>query len=347
MNSRLRSSLTAWPITMVLVASLYFLAARLGWSATTPGNVSSPVWPAAGLALGAMILLGYRIWPAIFMGELSASLLYFTSQGTPFSQTLLPALLSGVNCTLEIFASAWLICRLVKTPYPFERTKDLGLFAGVAALVAPSISATLGVLGACSIGIAPWENFLTAWLTWWAGDAVGALIITPFVLTWLQPSRQPISLHQWAKGTPLFALLASVIWLAMENTVGDTGLAPYYLGYLVIPITVAVTFQFGQRGATLATLITASIAVWRILEGHGSFSAHPQQALLLLQSYLAVLNITVLMLAAVLTEREQVKEAMRESAAQLELTVHAARMGTWNWNIPDDTIQWSDRKSVV
>jgi PAS domain S-box-containing protein len=247
-----------------------------------------------------------------------------------------------VNSTLEPLVGTWLIRRLIDTPYPFERTKDLGLFAGVAALFAPTISATLGTLGACSLGFVSWEDFLTVWLTWWAGDAVGTLIIAPFILTWFQPPREPISLKQWAKGTPLFILLAGIIWLGLENTPGTIGLAPYYLGYLVIPLTIAVTFQFGQRGATLATLITTVIAVWRILGGHGPFSANPQQAALLLQSYLAVLNITALMLAAVLTEREHVKEAARGSTAQLELAVHAIQMGTWSWNIPNGTIQWSE-----
>ncbi|MDY0019350.1 MAG: MASE1 domain-containing protein, partial [Anaerolineae bacterium] len=129
MNARLRSFLTAWPITMVLVASLYFLAASLGWAVTTRGDASSPVWPASGIVLGAMILLGYRIWPAILVGEFFASLLYFTSSGTPLPQAAFVALLSGVNSTLEPLVGTWLIRRLIDTPYPFERTKDLGLFA--------------------------------------------------------------------------------------------------------------------------------------------------------------------------------------------------------------------------
>jgi integral membrane sensor domain MASE1 len=53
---------------IAFVFAAYFLAGKIGLNVPfTSGNVS-PVWPAAGIALVAMLLIGYRVWPAIALG---------------------------------------------------------------------------------------------------------------------------------------------------------------------------------------------------------------------------------------------------------------------------------------
>src|SRR5256885_1758536 len=45
-------------------------------------------------------------------------------------------------------------------------------------------SATAGVTSLALGGFADWDSYGTIWLTWWLGDATGALIVTPFLLLW-------------------------------------------------------------------------------------------------------------------------------------------------------------------
>jgi MASE1. len=54
-------------LAIVLVS--YFLAGKLGQVTTAirSGNIG-PVWPAFGVALAAVLLCGYRVWPGIFLG---------------------------------------------------------------------------------------------------------------------------------------------------------------------------------------------------------------------------------------------------------------------------------------
>ena len=56
------------------LAIIYFIAGKLGLMLASLHASASPVWPAAGIALAAIFLLGYRVWPAIFVGAFLVNL---------------------------------------------------------------------------------------------------------------------------------------------------------------------------------------------------------------------------------------------------------------------------------
>jgi integral membrane sensor domain MASE1 len=49
---------------VVGLAVLYLAVARIGLSFDAVAGFASLVWPATGVALAALILLGTRVWPA-------------------------------------------------------------------------------------------------------------------------------------------------------------------------------------------------------------------------------------------------------------------------------------------
>jgi len=51
-----------------ILAIIYFIVGKLGLMLASLHASASPVWPSAGIALAAMLLFGYRVWPAIFVG---------------------------------------------------------------------------------------------------------------------------------------------------------------------------------------------------------------------------------------------------------------------------------------
>src|SRR6185369_2386422 len=61
-------------ITLAGIAAIYYAAAKLGLKLAFVYPSASAVWPGTGIALAAMLLLGYRVWPAIFLGALLANL---------------------------------------------------------------------------------------------------------------------------------------------------------------------------------------------------------------------------------------------------------------------------------
>ena len=69
---RYRSSLVLLA-QIAAIAFGYFALARVGlWLAIIHTNVS-PVWPPTGLAIAAVVILGYRVWPGILLGALAAN----------------------------------------------------------------------------------------------------------------------------------------------------------------------------------------------------------------------------------------------------------------------------------
>src|SRR5882672_6865100 len=64
------------PLAQLLVlAVVYFLAAKLGLMVAYLNDSVSPVWPATGVAIAAVWWLGYRVAPGVFLGALVVNLL--------------------------------------------------------------------------------------------------------------------------------------------------------------------------------------------------------------------------------------------------------------------------------
>src|SRR2546423_9037854 len=97
--------------------ALYFGCGKFGLSLATLNASASAVWPPTGLALAVLLLLGYRLWPGIFLG---AFLVNITTQGG-IATTL------GIACgnTLEAVVAVWLLRRFANAGRAFEHARDL------------------------------------------------------------------------------------------------------------------------------------------------------------------------------------------------------------------------------
>src|SRR5438034_6769609 len=137
---------------------IYFLAGKLGLKLAFLHASASPVWPPAGVALGALLVLGYRTWPAIFIG---AFLVNVTTAGNVATSL---AIASGN--TLEAVCGAWLVNRFADGTTVFDRPQGVFKFA-LAAVVSTIISPAFGVTSLALAGFADWTNYGAIWLTWW------------------------------------------------------------------------------------------------------------------------------------------------------------------------------------
>src|SRR5262249_22163036 len=90
---------------VLALAAVYFAAAKLGLRMALDVQEVSPVWPPTGIALAAILLFGFRVWPGIALGAFLANL----TLGEPFGTVL------GITAgnTLEALAGAWLLNRFV------------------------------------------------------------------------------------------------------------------------------------------------------------------------------------------------------------------------------------------
>jgi len=337
-ESSFRVSTATHAALVVLVGSAYFGAAALGLSLAFVAEQVTAVWPPTGIALAAVVLLGPGIWPGIAFGALFANL--------HADAPLAVAAGIAVGNTLEALVGGWLLRRAGLRP-ALERIVDVAALALLAAAGSTLVSATIGTTSLCAGGLQPWSRFPALWAVWWIGDALGALVMAPVLLAWLAPGR-----HASGRGTPIEAATFGLLLFVVATTVftGRIGLPPagYPLQYAAFPLVVWAAMRFGQRGATTTTLVTAVIAIWSTAQGLGPFAvASTHENLLLLQTFMAVVAVTGLLLAAAVCERDAAEaraageyELLRIGQERLRLALDAGQMAVWDWDVATGDVAW-------
>jgi len=289
---------------------IYLVVGKLSLQFAFVNKSASPVWVPTGLALAALLLLGYRVWPAIFAGAVIVN--FWT---TP---NLLVSLgIAGGN-TLEAICGAWLIQNFASGVKVFDRTQDVFKFAAFA-LAATAMSATTGVSSLCLGHLAEWSKFATIWKTWWLGDFTAALIVTPLLVLWLSGRET----RKWTKRelievASLFALLIG-LGLFVFSGWFPTLAKNYPVSFLRGPIVIWVAFRFTPREAVTGMFLLTGMAIWGTLNGHGPFVMPDENhGLIILDARTVVTAITVMALSAAVAERDRIRGVLEEQKNAVE-----------------------------
>ncbi|HET9224373.1 MAG TPA: MASE1 domain-containing protein, partial [Roseiflexaceae bacterium] len=305
-----------WLSHLAIGASLtliYVAAGTLGLRLAFVNASATAVWPPTGIALAAFVVLGYRVWPAILLGAFLVNVL---TSGVVATSTAI-----AVGNTLEGLVAAYLVNRFAHGRQVFERARDVFVYVLLACIFSTTVSATVGVTSLALSGLATWATYGPIWLTWWLGDAVGAIVVAPVLMLWAFNPRVRWS-RRHAVEALLLCLSAVLVALIVFSGFFRLGTQHYPLEFLMLPIVVWAAFWFGQRGAATLALGLSGIAIWGTLTGFGPFAREgPAEALMLLQAFMGVIAITGLVLAAVIAERQRVEAALRRSRNDFEVQV--------------------------
>jgi diguanylate cyclase (GGDEF)-like protein len=297
---------------MAGLAVVYFVAAKLGLRLAFVNPSATPVWPPTGIALAAFLIVGARAWPAIFLGAFLANVTTAGSIATSIGIAL--------GNTLEGWLGAALVGRFAAGRQAFSRPRNAFRFAVLAAAVSTVVSATFGVTSLALGGFAPWTDFWHIWLTWWLGDGAGSLVVAPVVLLWAENWRIQWTRRQAAEAAALVACLLLVGLLVFGGPFPNAS-KNYPLEFLCIPVLLWAAFRFGARETATAILLLSVIAIRGTLRGFGPFARETQnESLLLLQAFIAVIAVTKLIVAAVVTERRRMEGHLRDLAVRDPLT---------------------------
>ncbi|HEY2387939.1 MAG TPA: MASE1 domain-containing protein, partial [Candidatus Binatia bacterium] len=332
-------------LQLSVVALVYVGAARLGLTMAFGAEQVTPVWPPTGIALAALLLLGLRAWPAIFVGAVVSNV----TIGTPI--WIACGIASGN--TLEALTAAWLL-RFLRVDAALTRVRDVLLLILAGSVVSSAVSATIGVASLCLGGVQPWEASPRLWGVWWIGDAGGDLIVAPLLLVWA--SLPQLRWPRW-RILEALALLAGVVGVSLAAFVGAFGLwrDGYPLHYTIFPLVIAGALRFGHRGATTATFVASALAIWSTVHGFGPFATGGiGERLVMVQLFMAVVAITALLLSAAIGERNAADRQraddfarLAESEQRLRLAFEAAQMGVWEWDIQSGAVRWSDNLETL
>jgi diguanylate cyclase (GGDEF)-like protein/PAS domain S-box-containing protein len=308
-------------LPLVLLFLGYVLAAKLGLRLALEHPSATPVWPPTGIAIAACVVLGYRAWPVIMAG---AFLVNYTTAGN-FASSLGIA----TGNTLEGLVGAYLVQTFANGKYAFDRPHDAARFTLYAAFIATAVSATFGVVSLSLAHFADWGKFGSIWLTWWLGDAAGALIVAPPILAW---AAHPVI--RWnAPRAVEGGLLLTIVALAGVVIFGrplDTGGLSYAQGFLCFPAIVWIAFRFYPRVSTASTLILGTIVLVGTLTERGPFSVYePSAALFIAQAFTGVVAITSLVLSAATFERMVSEQKLRESESRFRTLADSSPSMIW------------------
>ena len=285
---------------------------------------TSPVWPPSGIAVAALLLFGNSLWPGISLGVLLGSLL----TGAPFSL----AFGMTLGNTLEALVVAICLKRFFDFRSQINRVRDVISLIGVT-FFATMISATAGTMTLMLTGLGDWQIFWAIWVTWWVGDLLGALVVAPLLLVWGTSPPFQANRRSYIEGAILLSLLGLMTWYVFRNQ-PPVGIVHQALLYVVFPFMIWGALRLGQRGATTAILLVSGIAIWGTAGGMGPFSTESKNdGLVLLQTFMGVVSITMLILAAAMIERRKAAEALQQRISDLATLNHSSRTFLDNFEI--------------
>jgi PAS domain S-box-containing protein len=322
----------------------YYLAATLSLRLALVGENITPLWPSTGIALVGFLLLGRRLWPGVAIAALAVNL--------PISETPAAAAVTAAGNTLAPLAAATLLHRVGFRPQ-LDRLRDALAVVFLAALGSMLISASIGATTLLVTGAIDRSELLGAWTVWWAGDAMGVLVVAPVLLT-ITTIRE----HPLPRGWRLLeaaGLAAALIGISSLVVVTDLPIL-----FLLFPILGWAAWRFQQPGAAPAALLVSLFATWAAVEERGLFAGPTLSGrMLTLQAFNASVAFTSFFFAAVVSERSRARFALEESAADLEARVRSrtealsaandrlaeaqelAHVGSWNWDVATGAVHWS------
>ena len=292
-------------IAIVFVAQ--FAAGKIGdvLQSVNSGGIG-PVWPASGVALAALLIWGYSVWPGVAAGALLLTLL------SPLPHWA--AVVYAAGTTFTALAGAFLL-RQVRFDHRICRLRDVVALLTLGAFGSSIISASIGTFTLYAAHVRGWAGLAPAWLIYWVGDSAGVLLVTPFVLTFRTLFR--IRGRDWLTELAALLLLLTVVCLIIFSDLPLIPVTLHVLAFAVLPFVMWAAIRFGVSGAALSIVLVATIATMETALGSGPFSnVKPFTNAVLLDLFFVVVSTTGLILASAITEREQLEREREEIIRQ-------------------------------
>ncbi|PVE12594.1 membrane protein [Streptomyces scopuliridis RB72] len=292
------------------VAVAYYGAAQLGLlkQLVIGGAVVTPLWPSSGIALAGLLFLGLGVWPGISLGALFTIVtlgpIHLFDIGIIAASTLAPV-------------CACLMLRHVGFRTELDRLRDGVALVFLGALAGMLISATLGTAMLVIGGKLRGEGFWPAWSAWWAGDAMGVLVVTPMLLM-LRGARWPraADFRRWPEALALLIVAVVVTPLATMSALS--------LLFLVFPVLIWAALRFQLAGSAPYALFVSVLAISEATDLVGAFAHHTLiQRMIALQALNGSVALTSLLLASIVTEQRNVRLKIEQACVELaDLVAH-------------------------
>jgi len=289
---------------VLTVALAYCGAAHVGMTLSYYGSTVTLVWPPSGIAVAALLMWGRRYALGVYLGGLLTNL--------ALGYTLSLAFVLPLGGMMGAVVAVTLLRRMAFQP-DFSRIADvlaLLLASGVSTLV----PATFGISLLEEVHILTPDQWIGSWQSWWVGDVVGILLVTPWLLT-LRYSRVGSKVRAMLPEALLVGVALLTMLLGLFVGLTEPSAQRFFLVLLYFPLLVWGAIRFGGWVTTSMTMLVSAAAILAVSLAMGPFYlGDVQQGLLLLSAFLLASSLVGLVIMALQAKLEQfVFELRRQS----------------------------------
>ncbi len=325
-------------IAALAVSVAYYVGAKIGFALTFQPHPVSTLWPPNAILLAALLLSPKRWWWVVLLAAFPAHLLTQVNANVP---PLMILCWFVSNCS-EALIGAWLLRYLIGDEVTLDNTYQVWRFI-LACFVAPFASSFLDAAFVKLNGFSDssyWDVFRMRCFS----NVLASLTLVPLAVRWRHfriASLRKARSSRYVEAGLLAAGLLLVTFVIFSTQRAGQNTVPALL-YLPLPFLLWAATRFGPRGASTALLAVSFFAIWGAIHDIGPFATRSAETnALSVQLFLILTSMPILLLAALIKERERAQENVRQKEERFQLALEAAQMGTWDWSIPEDKVDWS------
>ncbi|MDD5320268.1 MAG: response regulator [Methylococcales bacterium] len=189
------------------IATAYFIFGLLGLLLKVPPSNAGLLWPPTGISLAAVLLLGKRIIPSIFIGSFCLSIWAFGYN----QEALLIYTATGFGATACAIVGSLLIKHYIGFPNPLTDDKSILLFMLLGGPLSCLLPATVGMIAMRLAGTIALSEIPVNWMSWWVGDTIGVLVFAPLMLIVFGKPQTIWHKRRSSVGLPLIFTFALVL----------------------------------------------------------------------------------------------------------------------------------------
>jgi two-component system sensor kinase FixL len=309
----------------LLVFAGYYLGAKLGFALTFHPHPVSVLWPPNAILMAALLLTPVRLWWLALLAAFPAHLATQLQSDVP-----LPMILCWfISNSCEALIGAGCMRIIIQGPARLDRLRNVAVFCLSCVFLAPFLSS---FLDASFVALNHWGqgSYWEIWRIRFSSSVLAALTITPLIVTWGTPGTargRNISRWRILEGACLLVglCIASFGLFSQMGSEADAALL-----YAPLPFLLWAAVRFGTRGAATAIMAVALLAILGAANGHGPFAGKSaEQNALFVQLFLIFRSLPLLFLAALIEERDQAVETLREREERISLAAESANLTLW------------------
>lgn len=300
-------------LKILVLAIVYFIAARIGFLFPFDGEIATLIWLATGVALSALILFGLDLWPGIVLGSI---LVAISNQHS---------LMLTIGIMIAHTAEAYFAAYFLKNHTPFD--PKLETFADVFNLIiygivlSPIVGAIFGMVAFALSPEGIGRNLPLIGWHWWIAHSISLSFIMPLILTTFSPTpflRVGRRYFEFLLALGLLSFVSMLIFIRIDFLpIGN-----YPLGYVIFPFLLWIALRFSPREVATASAISVSIAIIGTSQKTGPFSRpNLDFNLFLLATFVFSVVLVTLTLSSIFAQRERTRLELQQSHDELESRV--------------------------